>query len=148
MAYNANGRHGAENPKTAAKETALLKAHNSTHINRNSVLVKVNGRTVAEVRPDGVLQKHIRFSVHLYRKLNAVAFDVSALDQAERAGAKWVEIYDDESGRVYHTRLATFRANATSLNFAGAQLALPLKYWQRGTVGNPGPDQLALWEVA
>jgi|GEM_PF-663951 len=78
------------------------------HANSQSAPIhRSDGRIVGEVR-DGVFQKHVRGSVHFLREPRAVGFDVSALRDAERAGAKSILIFDDETGAEYRTSFRHF----------------------------------------
>jgi hypothetical protein len=110
-------------------------------------LIKEGNRVVGEVRADGVFQKHLRFAIHLYRKLDAICLGTGSLRTAEEAGAVWIEIYDDETGRIFHTTIANVKARGRAIGFAGPQLALPLKEWRRGRVDFDGPQQMQLWGV-
>jgi hypothetical protein len=68
-------------------------------------IARADGKVIGEVR-NRTFQKHIRGSVHLLREPRAVGFDISALRDAERAGADGIAIFDDETGNAYR---ATFR---------------------------------------
>jgi hypothetical protein len=142
-----NGRQEAGASKAAQGTTALDTALDYGKYNTKPCLIKVGGKTYGEIRADCVYQKHIHSSKHLYRKLNAFAFDVSTLDEADIAGAIWVEIHDDDTGKVFHTTIANIRANGIPLNHVTKQLALPLSQWCKGSVVEPEPRQLPLLEA-
>ncbi len=89
-----------------------------------------SGARVVGYVAGGVFHKTITGSLHLLRVPPAIAFDVSSLDDAERAGADRVEVKDRESGRVYRAPLALVRSAGFPVNRGhGAQWALPLSYW-------------------
>jgi hypothetical protein len=78
----------------------------------------------------GVFVKTVAGSAHFLRKPPAIAFDVSSLDDAERAGAVQVQVTDRETGRIYRAPLALVRSAGFAVNRGyGAQWALPLCYW-------------------
>jgi hypothetical protein len=108
--------------------------------------IKVRGRTVGETRLDRVFQKRISFQKHLYRKYNGIGFEVSSIEDAEKAGAIWAEIHNLDDHKIYHTALSLVRSAGRYVEHAGygAQLVLPLKYWQSGPVSKDGPAQMPL----
>lgn len=76
-----------------------------------------------------VLSKKIR-SEHLLRNPVAIAFDRGVLGEAERLGARFVRVEQDDSGTVYTCSLADFRRFGVAIDRGfGAQLALPLARW-------------------
>lgn len=80
----------------------------------------------------GAFVKHIAFSRHALRRPRAIAFDASTLDDAERAGATIVEIYDTETGAVYRAAIATIRRAGFPVRRGhGNQWALGLEHWSR-----------------
>ncbi|WP_376793085.1 hypothetical protein [Thermoflexus sp.] len=92
-------------------------------------LIKVNGRPVGEVR-DGVFRKHVRASVHMLRRPPAWALDVESLADAERLGARVVEIVDVETGFRYRASVARIREKGFELDRGhGRQIALELEEW-------------------
>jgi hypothetical protein len=102
--------------------------------------------------------KRVRSSTHMLRRPRAWACDVDALDQAQAAGAVWVAILDQDTGRTYRAALADFYSRGVRVGRGhGDQLALTLNLWNvtGGRLGQPtgagldraqavGPQQLAL----
>jgi len=59
---------------------------------------------------------------------------------AERKGARTVEIHDAESGQTYSATIAQIRARGVKLDRGfGKQLCLPLEKW---TIHKPGSRQM------
>ena len=82
--------------------------------------------------------KRARSSKHMLRRPPAWACDVASLDQAQAAGAVWVVIYDQDTGRTYRVALADFLSRGVRVKRGhGDQLALPLNLWDV-TGGRPG----------
>lgn len=82
--------------------------------------------------------KSIQGSKHLLRRPPALAFDVSSLDAAERAGAVDVAVTDGETGRIYRASIADIRRYGFTLTRGhGYQVALPL---DRYSVDGAQPD--------
>lgn len=95
--------------------------------------IRVNERVVGEVRGE-TFYKNLVASKHFLRVPCAVAFDVSTLDDAERAGAQFVEIRDVETARVYRQSIAAIRAKGFRVNRNfGEQIALAMEFWTRDT---------------
>ena len=67
-----------------------------------SIPIRVGRQVVGEVQGD-TFHKRLRASVHFLRIPPAIAFDVMTLDDAERAGARRVEVTDLESRSEEHT---------------------------------------------
>ena len=87
--------------------------------------------------------KSVRGSVHMLKVPRGWACDVSALKEAERLGAKWLVIVDDETETRYRATLATFLRDGIPVNRGfGAQLALPLELWQTTRRGDVEATQL------
>jgi len=102
----------------------------------------VGRRVVGEVR-EGVFYKRLRAS-HFLRTPPAIAFDVSTLREAERAGACYVEITDLESGRVYWAAISTIWERGFPVNRGhGEQWGLALGKW--GHKGESLAEQLPLF---
>lgn len=103
--------------------------------------VYAGGRVVGVVRGD-VFIKHIRGSVHMLQRPPAIAFDVSSLADAARAGAAWAEVTDTETGQTYRARLDTIRNYGRVFNRGyGEQIYLPLAMWG----SDDEPAQLSLF---
>lgn len=101
--------------------------------------VYAQGKVVGQVRGD-VFYKTVKRSIHLYRALPGWAVDVVNLDDVERRGARWVELFDKESGARYRATIAEIRRHGRLLNHKnyGRQLCLHLDSW---TVTRPGEVQ-------
>lgn len=78
-----------------------------------------------------VLKKYIQGSKHFLRQPRAIAISASGLDEAEKAGAKVIEVTDTETNRVYSASFEHFRHNAFVFRRGGfeKQYALILEYW-------------------
>jgi hypothetical protein len=76
----------------------------------------------------GWFLKTITGSKHFLRvPLPALGFDLSTLEDAERAGAVAVAVTDSESGRTYRQRIETIRRYGFDVTRGfGRQIALPL----------------------
>jgi hypothetical protein len=108
--------------------------------------IRANQKIVGEVR-GATFYKNLVASKHFLRVPRAIAFDVSTLDDAERAGARFVEITDTESGRVYRSSIATIRAKGFRVARGfGEQIALAMDEWTRD--GEPLGEQMTLWSAA
>lgn len=107
------------------KRPQRKKAHpNSTPIYR------ADGRAVVGRVEGDTFHKTARSTVHMLRQPRAWACDVDALDQARAAGATRVAIFDEDTGRRYAADLADFYRHGVKVDRGhGAQLALPLVYW-------------------
>lgn len=105
------------------------------------------GRMVADLRGE-TLHKRVRGSVHqLHQPRRAWAIDAGVLVDAERRGAKVVEVLDTETGTVYRAGIALFhlRGFTVDRNY-GEQRGLALEHWSVGDAQRPPaavPVQLA-----
>ena len=89
-----------------------------------------SGHVIGHVHADR-LELRRKASKHQLRRPAAWAVDVAALDQAERAGARWVLVTDTESGRRYLAAVATRRDRGLRLERGfGPQMALTLDAWR------------------
>lgn len=103
--------------------------------------IYVGGRVVGNVAGD-VFRKQIRGSAHMLRSPRAIAFDVSTLHDAERAGARRVEVTDTDSGRVYRAALSTVWARGWAFNRGhGDQWGVPIGVFNK----DDAPAQLSLF---
>jgi hypothetical protein len=114
---------------------------------------------IGQVKGD-TFHKRARSSKHMLKRPRAWACDVDALDQAQAAGAVWVVILDQDTGRTYRAGLTDFYSRGVRVGRGhGDQLALVLNLWHvtGGRPGQPtgaavvldqaqpaGPQQLAL----
>jgi hypothetical protein len=91
--------------------------------------IRVNGKTVGQVIGDEY-QKDIT-SAHILKKFPSIANDVSALHDAERAGARWCVFTNTQTGIVYRVSIATIWEKGQRINFTTPQIALELSYWMQ-----------------
>jgi hypothetical protein len=99
------------------------------------------GRIVGTVRGDTFF-KSIQFSRHALRTPPALALDLGSLADAEHAGARYVEIRDTETGRVFKAAVGTIRARGWTIDRGyGRQIALGLGEWARDA--EPAAEQMA-----
>lgn len=91
---------------------------------------------------DETFYKTILGSKHLLRRPRAIAFDVSTLEDAEEAGARFVDVKDNETGTIYRTHIKMIWLHGFKLNRGfGDQQALPLEYW---LINETLSDQLSM----
>jgi hypothetical protein len=108
--------------------------------------IRAGGRVVGHVAA-GVFHKSVRASVHFLRTPRAICFDVASLHDAERLGARYVEVTDTESGRVYRAALGTVWAKGRPINRGfGEQWSLVLAEWRLDS--EPAGEQMSLWSHA
>jgi hypothetical protein len=97
--------------------------------------VFAGGKAVGSVH-DGVFRKSVVASKHQLRRPLGWALDMRSLADAERLGARRVELYDRDSGQVYAAPIALIRARGFELDRGfGQQIALALDLWR---VERPG----------
>lgn len=109
--------------------------------------VKAQGRIVGRVR-EGVFYKTVQASKHMWRNPPAWALDVQSLLDAERAGARLVDIHDSEAGAHYRASIDEVRRRGFVFDCGhGCQVALPLELWAVTRPGQERAEQLALFEV-
>lgn len=95
----------------------------------DSITVWAAGKAVGAVR-DGVFVKRVQASKHFLRKPPAVCLDLASLADAEKAGARRVEITDTETGKTYRADVRTIRQHGQKLDRGhGVQIALGLGRW-------------------
>jgi hypothetical protein len=138
-----NTKAGAGN---TGQERTLRAAGNPSRTHSTTGPVYVQGRVVGQVRGD-VFYKTVKRSIHLYRALPGWAVDVVNLDDVERRGARWVELFDKESGARYRATIAEIRRHGRLLNHKnyGRQLCLHLDGWTVTRPGEPAAEQLSLF---
>jgi len=102
------------------------------------------GRVVAVLR-GRILKKRARGSAHMLRQPPAWAIDSQILEQAQRDGAREVEITDTETGRIYRAAIDAFDLHGFRFNRGfGDQVGLALNYWRFEA---KGAQQYSLFEV-
>ncbi len=125
------------NGGNGARGGAVLNLEYSTS---RPVFIPCGGNTFAQLRGN-VLFRRCKASRHFLQKPPAIAFTVTALQRAERAGATLVEVEDTESGQVYRASLAKFWEKGFHFNRGfGFQVGLTLGEWETGEGGPEPPD--------
>ncbi len=142
----------AEHVQAAGWETAVTAVHSQDSIvfgicQAPAPPVPIhawNGKVVGRISGD-TFHKVVRGSVHQLRRPPAWALDVQSLADAERLGARSVQITDAETGIVYTAPIALIRAKGFVFDRGhGRQIALPLAEWQVHRPGEPVAQQLPL----
>lgn len=96
---------------------------------KESITVWANGKAIGRVA-DGVFVKRVQASKHFLQRPPAICLDLQSLADAEKAGARRVEITDTETGRVYRADVRTIRTHGQRIDRGhGAQLAIALGKW-------------------
>jgi hypothetical protein len=96
--------------------------------------IMAQGKIVGKVAGD-TFYKTIRAN-HYLKFPPSIAFDISTLDQAEQAGAVWVEVRDKDNGTTYRSTIEHIREKGTPFNRGwGDQIYLPLDGWMRSKKG-------------
>ena len=81
---------------------------------------------------------------HYLQRPPAIAFDIESLEQAERAGAVYVQVTDRENGTIYKATIQHIREKGKEFNRGyGDQIYLTLEGWIK--CKPDGGLQLALW---
>ena len=113
----------------------------------NSVTQIYSGsKVIGRVKGD-TFQKSIKGSKHMLHKPPAIAFDVSTLDQAERAGAVKVQVIDQETGITYRANLEHIKEKGFTFNRGfGEQIALTMEGWSQTRRGRLPVSQPALFK--
>lgn len=108
----------------------------------NFTTISIGNRIVGIVQ-NGVFLKRVNASVHFLRRPPAIAFDVSSLKDAEKAGAHIVKVVDKETGVEYEADLSIILDKGFELDRGhGTQIALPLGKWHKSS-----GTQMELWGV-
>ncbi|OQY87265.1 MAG: hypothetical protein B6D41_11825 [Chloroflexi bacterium UTCFX4] len=95
------------------------------------VPIRANSKIIGEVCGE-TFYKNVLGSKHFLRVPRAIAFDVSSLNDAENADARFVQVTDAETSRVYRASIATIRAKGFRVARGfGEQIALALEFWNR-----------------
>jgi len=115
---------------------------------RNSKPVRrSDGRVVGSIEGD-TLRKRVYGSRHMLRTPRAWAVDADILTNAQKAGVRFVEVVDKESGTTYRTSLDRFFHFGFQLNRGfGLQVALPLEKWVILNPEKSGAVQLGFFGV-
>jgi len=107
-----------------------------------------SGKVVGRVAGD-IFHKTVREREHMLHAPLGWACDVCTLEQAQAAGANFVQLEASDTGRTYLARLSLFwtkKAIPLDRGF-GRQRALPLAFWQMSGPGQPAARQLSLFEA-
>lgn len=123
---------GASGGQESVASSGPTLHRDSTQPSRRVQIRLGDGRVIGEVVGD-VFHKRVRGSAHFLHTPRAIAFDFVSLDEAERAGARYAQVEDVETGKVYRAAIATIRARGFGVNRGhGRQVALPLSEWRLG----------------
>lgn len=107
--------------------------------------VYAQGRVVGQVR-GGIFHKTVRASIHMLRRPPAWALDVGSLLEAERLGAKSVQVHDTESGCTYAASVELIHRKGFTFDRGhGRQIALSLDLWTVTRPGQAQAEQLSLF---
>ena len=91
----------------------------------------------------GVFHKSVSGSKHFLQKPPGIAFDVSSLNDAGKAGAVHVEVYDKETRTTYRATLAHVLEHGRTFNRGyGEQIVLTFEGWTKRTKGAPSQPGL------
>lgn len=104
---------------------------NSSTLSNNDQIIRLpNGRIVGKVSK-GIFIKRLKASQHFLRVPPAIAFDISTLVDAEKAGASNVEVEDTESGKTYSASMGVIWGKGREIDRGwGKQWALTLDHWR------------------
>ena len=93
--------------------------------------LRFNGKTVAVLRPDGVLRKVVK-SRHMLLQPVAWAIQTEVLDHARALGAHTLEIVNSETRLTYSAPIVDVLRHGIPIDRAGygPQVALPISRWQ------------------
>ena len=98
-------------------------------LKRDSTIIRVNHKIVGEVRGNKFV-KRVKGSRHQLHSPRAWAVDVHSLGDAERLGAREVEIEDTETGAIYIASIERIRSKGFRFDRGhGQQICLPLQFW-------------------
>jgi len=115
------------------------------HVHSTASPVYAQGRVVGQVRGD-VFCKTVRSSAHMLRRPPAWALDLQSLLDAERLGARFVELFDRDSGATYRASAEQVRRYGFTFDRGhGRQIGLPLERWAVRKAGQPVAEQLSLF---
>jgi hypothetical protein len=100
-------------------------------VSPNSTPIYCNGKVIGEVTGE-IFHKTVTRQKHLFRKFNGYAFNIGTLQQAEQAGAKFVEIRERDTCNTFKVSIETIYKLGISppVNDYGPQLCLALRYWR------------------
>lgn len=131
----------------SAAGSSQLRAHSIPNPGGGQ-FVWLDGRRVASVDADHVLRRTLHSGRHLYRGQGeeSWSFHTPVILEAQRIGARMIEVKDADTGLRYSVDLDTFTRRAMAINNDwGPQLALPLRLWQIVNPPKAEPMQLSLF---
>ena len=106
---------------------------------------RADGKVIGEVVGQ-VFSKPVKGSRHMLRVPPAWAVDAVSITQAKQAGAKWIEIHDQESGAIYRCSMANFERHGFAFDRGfGGQIGLALERWTEIKPGEQPLQQLPLF---
>jgi len=104
--------------------------------------IEVGGRHVGYVTGDA-FHKDVKSSRHMLRRpCRSWAADLGSLEDAQAAGARFLELHDGDTGAEYRVVITTLLDHGFLVDRGyGRQVALPVDKWQRPDVS----EQLSLF---
>jgi len=96
-------------------------------------MIFVGNKKVGIVK-DGVFIKMVHSSRHfMHDPVEMIAFDISSLNQAVRAGARTICIVDLDTGKEYYTHIDYLKENGKYLKDYGygKQIGMNLDLWSK-----------------
>lgn len=96
-------------------------------------VIRKRGNKHLGILENGVLRKTVRNSTHLYRKLDAWAFDTASMRKWLDGGLQTIILMDVEENVRYTATMEDFQQQCLHIHHEGhgPQLALPRIYWNR-----------------
>ncbi|MCZ2121834.1 MAG: hypothetical protein LC108_06195 [Anaerolineales bacterium] len=121
--------------------------NNYTPTKRKNINVFHNGKTVKVGYVLGdTFYKRIRGSIHIMRNFKAIFFETSSLLDAKRLGAKFAEVTDTETGKVYRAPIALIWTLGIRTFLCPNQVGFPLNQFNRPEPKNL-PIQISFFEA-
>lgn len=102
-----------------------MQSHYTTKI---SLMRAGSNRPAATLNGD-TLERSASGKKHFLRQ--GIAFHQDTIGQAEQLGAKSIEVYDRDTGKIYSTSLDTFLRRGWRFDWGhGPQMGLAFSHWQ------------------
>ena len=112
---------------------------------RDYTPIHVEDKIVGGVTKD-VFSKSVIRREHFYHNIQCYCFDISSLEQAREAGARWVKIFEKDTGRTLWAKISMiFAIGLEPPKSWGDQIGLHIRHWIFGD--KPQGEQLSFWEV-
>jgi len=128
-----NNNRPSPGPRWATEQLSHPQTGITSSSKSNSTPIRVNGKVVGQVRGN-VFYKVVVRRKHLYRNMDGYAFDVQSLEDAEKAGAKFVQLTEKDTHDKYRVPIASIYSNGKTLDYGfGKQICCSLNYWTRIT---------------